>query len=553
LLKLGTELRREPETLESIHSLTRDLREPLLFVVVGEVKSGKSSLLNALFGEEFARVDVLPATDKVCIFRYGEKEKQIDISPRLIERYLPVSFLHDFNVVDTPGTNTIVADHQTITENFVPRADVILFVFSVVNPWTQSAWEFLNFIQKKWLKNVVFVLQQADLREPAEIEVIHRHLQDNAMQKLGFAPPIFAVSARKALMARTTGVDKDRLWQESHFQPLQDQISRVVRDSETQLTKLRSAVKTARVILGEIAAEIRQAMELIERDEKRIARIETFLQARKEQSIRHISGLARGVEKACRDCTVEGEKMLEEKLSFWRTWQIIWRRTSWQRDFQMQMEIKLRQTVEPQVEQSVEVLETDLRGLWPQLNEMLYTLLEKDLRSQVPTNIPDFARQRRELLQSIHLALIERVSGKTVEEQLAKLFEETSARLRVPAGVAAAGGIVAIIAAMSSAAVADVTGILAASAAIVGTFVAISQRRKILDSYEKEMADKCRELVKAIDQQMHRAVEVFYAEVTSAFNPLQAFCVAKRKQYEPYFEKTEELNATFDSLANRIG
>ena len=553
LLKLGTELRREPNTLEILHSLVTDLREPLLFVVVGEVKSGKSSLLNALFGQEFARVDVLPATDKVCIFRYGDNEKQVDISKRLIERYLPIPFLRDFNVVDTPGTNTIVAEHQTVTENFVPRADVILFVFSVVNPWTQSAWDFLKVIQKRWLKNIVFVLQQADLREPAEIEVIHRHLQDNAMQKLGFVPPIFAVSARKALMARTTGVDKDRLWNESRFQPLQDQISRVVRESETLLVKLRSAIKTAHVMIGEIGGELKQAIDVIERDEKRIARIEAFLQARKEQSIRHIGGLARGVESACRDCTAEGEKMLQEQLSFWKTWQIIWRRTRWQRDFQMQMEMKLRQTVEPQVEQSLQVLETDLRGLWPQLNDMLYTLLEKDLRSQVPTSIPDFARQRRELLQSIHLALVERVSGKTVEEQLAKLFDETSTRLRVPAGIAAAGGIVAIIAAAMSAAVADITGILAASAVVFGTFVAVSQRKKILETYENQMTEKCSELVKAIEQQMGRAIEVFYGEVASAFNPLQAFCVAKRRQYEPFFQKTSELSKTFESLGGRIG
>ncbi len=93
----------------------------------------------------------------------------------------------------------------------------MLFVFSVTNPWTQSAWELLDLVQKKWLKNIVFVLQQADLREPAEIEIIRRHLQDTALQKLGFTPPIFAVSARKALLARTTGVDKERLWKESEL------------------------------------------------------------------------------------------------------------------------------------------------------------------------------------------------------------------------------------------------------------------------------------------------------------------------------------------------
>ena len=60
-----------------------------------------------------------------------------------------------------------------------------------------------NFVQKKWLKNIVFVIQQADLREASEIDLIQRHLQDTAMQKLAFTPPIFPVSARKALLART--------------------------------------------------------------------------------------------------------------------------------------------------------------------------------------------------------------------------------------------------------------------------------------------------------------------------------------------------------------
>ena len=157
-----------------------------------------------------------------------------------------------------------------------------------------------------------------------------------------------------------------------------------------------------------------------------------------------------------------------------------------------------------------------------------------------------------ELLQSIHLALVERASGKTVAEELARLFEETSARLRVPAGVAAAGGVIALIAALSSAAVADVTGILAASAAVVGTFVAISQRKKILNAYEKEMGIKCAELVQAIEAQLARSIDLFYAEVKSAFHPLQAFCAAKRKQYEPSLAQTAELRRTFEGLSSRI-
>ena len=251
LLRLSSEMRRDPATLDTLHGLLTDVREPLLFVVVGEVKAGKSSLLNALFGQEFAKVDVLPATDRVYIFRHGAEEKSVEVSPQLTERYLPISFLQDFNVVDTPGTNTMVPEHQTITESFVPRADIVLFVFSVTNPWSQSGWQLLDLVQKKWLKNVVFVLQQADLRHSAEVEVIHRHLQDTAMRKLGFAPPIFPVSARKALLVKTTGIAKEELWRESGFGPLEDQINRMVTESGVRFVKLQSTTSTAGVILNE--------------------------------------------------------------------------------------------------------------------------------------------------------------------------------------------------------------------------------------------------------------------------------------------------------------
>jgi hypothetical protein len=399
----------------------------------------------------------------------------------------------------------------------------------------------------------VFVLQQADLREPTEIEVIRRHLSDTAMQKLGFAPPIFSVSARKALLAQTTGVDKDRLWEESQFAALQEQINLIVAESGARKLKLRSTRQTARLMLDEVTSEIRESIDIIARDEARLRRVNHFLQARKEQTQRQVAGLVRGVEKACRDCAAQGAKLLEEKLSFWRTWKIIWSRQQWQHDFQMQIEMKLRQNVEPQVEQAVQMLETDLRGLWPQLHDMLDTLLEKELRSQVPKTIPDFARQRRELLQAVHLALLERVSGKSVEEQLAELFRETLQRLRLPAGVAAAGGIVALIAAMSSAAVADVTGLLAAGAVVASAMIAITQRKKILRAYEKEMEAKCSELTQAIEQHLNRAVDLFYNDVATAFHPMEAFCIAQRRQIEPALQRAEELQGKLDALAARLG
>ena len=553
LLKLSSDMRRDSGTLDILHGLLTDIREPLLFVAVGEVKAGKSSLLNALFGQEFAKVDVLPATDRVYIFRYGAEEKSVEVSPQLTERYLPIPFLRDFNVVDTPGTNTMVPEHQTVTESFIPRADLVLFVFSVVNPWSQSAWDLLSFVQGKWLKNVVFVLQQADLREASEIEIIHRHLRDTAMQKLGFAPPIFPVSARKALLARTTGLDKEKLWKESQFGPLEDQINHLVTESGVRIVKLQSTARTAGVILGEVADEIRGCFDTILRDETQLGRVDGFLQARKDQTLRQVAGFLRGVEQACRECANEGTRMLERKLSFWRTWRLVWSREQWQQEFQTDVEAKLRQTVQPQVENAVQLLESDLRGLWPQLQDTLVAHFESEGPKRMNKTLPDFARQRRDLVQSIQLTLVERIAGKGVEEQLARMFRETAARLRLPAGIAAAGGIVTAIVAMSSAAVADVTGVLAASAAVIGTIVAFTQRRKILAAYEREMETKRLELVHAIEEQMNHAIDLFYQEISLAFAPLAAFCTSERKRYEPLMERAEKWREVFRGLTARIG
>jgi GTPase SAR1 family protein len=553
LLRLSTEMRRDAATLDTLHALVTDVREPLLFVVVGEVKAGKSSLLNALFGQEFAKVDVLPATDRVYIFRHGAEEKSVEVSPQLTERYLPIPFLEDFHVVDTPGTNTMVPEHQTITEGFVPRADVVLFVFSVTNPWSQSGWQLLDLVQKKWLKNVVFVLQQADLRDPAEIEVIYRHLQDTAMRKLGFAPPIFAVSARKALLARTGAIARDELWQESGFGALEDQINRMVTESGVRFVKLQSTASTAGVILNEVADEIHGSMETIARDEKHLGRVNEFLQVRKDQTLRQVAGFLRGVEQACRECARQGTRLLEEKLSFWKTWRLVWSREQWQHDFQTEVEAKLRQTVEPQVENAVQLLETDLRSLWPQLQDAIEAQFASEGKTRMRKTIPDFARQRRELLQSIELTLAERVAGRAIEEQLADMFRQTAAWLRLPAGIAAGGAIITAIVAMSSASVADVTGVLAASAAIFGTIVAFTQRRKILVAYEREMEKKRDELVHAIEQQMRHAIDLFYKEIGVAFEPLAAFCITERKRYEPLVEQADALKEQLGGLARQLG
>jgi hypothetical protein len=318
------------------------------------------------------------------------------------------------------------------------------------------------------------------------------------------------------------------------------------------MTKLRSGCQTAQIIIKDVSHELDESIDVIRRDETRLTRINHFIDGRKEQTSRQIAGLLRDVEKACRDSTNDGVKLLESKLSFWRTWRLMWSRSGWQREFQMELDLKLRQRVQPEVEHAVQMLEVDLRGIWPQLNDMLDSLRASDLKARAPRTMHDFGQQRRELLQSVHLALVDRVSGQSIEDRLAQLFNETSTRLRVPAGVAAATGLATVVAAMSSAAVADVTGILAASAAVTGSVLAFRQRRKILGMYSEQMEKKCAEVTQLVEQQLKHAVDIFYAEVSATFQPLAAFCLARRREYEPLLQRAQALQEKFEMLAGRL-
>ncbi|MDB4615747.1 dynamin family protein, partial [Akkermansiaceae bacterium] len=173
--KLGEKCGADVSALADEGEYLKGLRSPFLFVVCGEVNAGKSTLLNGLFGQNLCKTNILPETEKVHWYRWGDSVKNIDVTDTLQERYRPIEFLQDFNIVDTPGTNSVVRGHQAITERFLTIADVLLFVFPVSNPWGAATWDFISKLSKDNLASVAFVLQQVDLRQEKDVALIIEH------------------------------------------------------------------------------------------------------------------------------------------------------------------------------------------------------------------------------------------------------------------------------------------------------------------------------------------------------------------------------------------
>lgn len=247
------------DALLLLDNVKASLKEPFVFVVVGEVNVGKSTFLNALFGQEFSRTGIIPTTEKILFFKHGETVSSTPITPTLEEVHIPCDFLRDFHIVDTPGTNSIQDEHQQITERFVPVADLVIFVFSASNPWGASAWQFLEKVHRQWMRNVIFVLQQCDLRTPEEIQVITDYMRQLTQQRFGRDFPLFPVSAKRAYLARSSGADPERLLAESGFPALERHISASVTNTGSRQTKLFTALNLARKALDDLKENVQNS------------------------------------------------------------------------------------------------------------------------------------------------------------------------------------------------------------------------------------------------------------------------------------------------------
>ncbi|XP_015892113.3 probable transmembrane GTPase FZO-like, chloroplastic [Ziziphus jujuba] len=211
LLEAIKVIQRAAPLMEEVSLLTdavSQIDEPFLLAIVGEFNSGKSTVINALLGRRYLKDGVVPTTNEITFLRYsklnsGEEQRCERHPDGQYICYLPAPILKDMNIVDTPGTNVILQRQQRLTEEFVPRADLLLFVISADRPLTESEVSFLRYTQQ-WKKKVVFILNKSDLYQNAsELEEAILFIKENTQKMLNTEHVIlYPVSARSALEAK---------------------------------------------------------------------------------------------------------------------------------------------------------------------------------------------------------------------------------------------------------------------------------------------------------------------------------------------------------------
>jgi GTPase SAR1 family protein len=200
-------------------------------VVLGQFKRGKTTLINALLGEELLPTAVVPLTSIATIIEYGEETharvvfndgRERDITTAELADYVtekgnpengkdvdevfisyPSPYLSDgVRLIDTPGVGSVYRHNTDVAYRYLPRSDAALFLLSVDQPVSQAELDFLEDV-KSYSHRIFFLKNKADFVAADELEESLDFSRRVLAEHLGIPVNVYPVSARRALEGKS--------------------------------------------------------------------------------------------------------------------------------------------------------------------------------------------------------------------------------------------------------------------------------------------------------------------------------------------------------------
>lgn len=482
------------------------LESAALFVIVGEVKSGKSSFINALLGEDVCEVAPDPCTAGIQELVYGEERSKTTLGDQWERVRLPRPVLRDITIVDTPGTNSIIRNHQTITENYIPKSDLVVFVFPAKNPHTATAWDLLSLVRKDWHRKTVFVLQQADLASQRELSVNQESVRQYAHERNVQNPVLFTLSAKRELEGAS----------DSGFAEFREFLRSAVESGEVWRMKVEGSRDTVRKIAGDLLAKLSNEKAALVEDrafyQDLLARVEG--RREKAQSLRRLvvdslglsyDRLASRLEDDFRE-GLEVGTILRRSIPFLRDKDV----KTWIRETQEKFEKTAKEE-----------------------NEVESSRVSKDLSDEMKVMLDDLAaaiahRQERQQkgghpVASDRIDILERLRNQLRDLRISDIVDEKGiqgsdlGKLTLAGGGIAALG--AVIAMATHLIAFDITGgILAAVGAGLVAVTLLWRRSAIMNDFSQKMNKSRDEFRARLDQEISQIFERLFLEIRHDLN-----------------------------------
>jgi len=533
------------EMTQTVSDLRNRINEPFMFVIVGEVKAGKSSFINALLDtdREICKVAASPMTDTIQQITYGKTEQIIDVNPYLKKILQPVEILREIAIVDTPGTNTIVDHHQEITERFIPASDLIVFVFESKNPYRQSAWEFFDYIHKDWQKKIVFILQQKDLMVPADLVTNLNGVKEYAEKKGIMNPNVFAVSAKMEIAGEKA---------ESGFLPVREYIQQHITGGKAPILKLQNNVQTSQNINQRIESGLDLRQKQYAADIEFRNDIRFTLDEQESKSRAQVDILVENLVATYDRITGRYEKELEDGLGFFslikRSVTSMFSKKESAKDWldglagnlEKELNIELRDKlnegvmdIADSIQQMAKIIDLKIKSS--------STILKNDHEL-----FSDIAEKRSNILKELQetFARFMSRSENFADETMLSEHTDISPNLAKGSGVAVIG---VILTAMTTAPLLDITGGILTTIGLLFAGVSVGMKRgKILRGFQGEISKGRVQLEEEVDKKLKDYIANIKEKIDTNFNRFDGLLKEEKVELTRMVEK-------HTSISERLG
>jgi len=541
-----------PEDHEILAHSISQLDELFLLVVVGEFNSGKSAFINALLGQKLLKEGVTPTTTQINVLRFGEMQERRVESENLHTLTAPVDLLAELNIVDTPGTNAIMRQHEAITQQFVPRSDLVLFVTSADRPFTESERAFLEQI-RDWGKKVIIVLNKVDLfQSREELNLVVAFISENALSLLGITPEIFPVSARLALRAK---LGETGLWKASLFEPLEKYIKNTLDEKGRLSLKFMNPLGVGFFLVNKYSSITNSRLELLKTDFSTLQDVDSQLGLYQQDMQRDFDFRMSDIENVLFEMERRGQDYFDETLRLPRVLDLL-NKTRIQKEFEQRVVADVPQQIETKV------------------NELIDWLVEANLKQwqAVMEHIADRRRQHEERIigdaagGSFHYdreKLIEGV-GKEAQRVVDTYDRQAEARSMAEGAQTAVAALAAtevgavglgtLITILATTASADATGIILASViALLGLFIIPARKRQAKAQLREKIANLREQLTHSLRTQFEHEMERGMLNIKDAIAPYSRFVRSEQSKLAEVQGKLAETKTGLERLKVQVG
>ncbi|MGC9394208.1 MAG: dynamin family protein [Anaerolineae bacterium] len=540
-----------PEDRAALERSIRQLDELFLLVVVGEFNAGKSAFINALFGQSLLEEGVTPTTTRIQLLKHGNDFERVAIEGAVDTYTAPVGWLEEINIVDTPGTNAIHREHEALTQEFVPRSDLVLFVTSVDRPFTESERAFLEHI-RDWGKKVVIVLNKIDILDTAEdVTRIENFINENARVLLGFAPEVFPISSRLALRAKQT--DDSALLAESRIEALERYIVTTLDEKERIRLKLRNPIGVALHLIEKYAQIVHERLTLLEDDFGVIADVERETAMYREDLTQQFHHRLAEVDNALYEFENRGMAYFDETVRLLRVFDLV-NKPKLQEEFAHQVVGDVPQVVEQRVNEIIDWLVSSNVRQWQAVQEHVVSRRDKYEEHLVGQAGGNFTYDRAHLLDTVGRVAQQVLENYDRMEESTRIAAEVQ---RAVAGTAlvevSALSLGALVTTLATTSAADLTGILAAgTVAVLGLLVIPAKKRAVKKELHDKIAAVREQLMHSLNTQFTRELERALHDIETAIAPYTRFIRAERKNLETMRDELKNIENWLERQAHTI-